>query len=379
MKKVANDERLVDVELKLAIHAANGGGNVVTHDLGADHGQSLALGRVDLAGHDAATGLVLGQDQLAETAAGAGAEVADVLGNLAERAGEGVEAAMGLDNGVVGGESLKLVGGRLELGARHLGHLVGNGLGEALEGVYAGADGGATLSQQTEVGERALDALDAKVELGNVAGELLGEGERGGVLQVSAANLDNLLGLKVVDLGLQGGAQAADGGQQLALNVEDGGNVHDGGEGVVGGGAAVDVVVGVDGRLRAHLAAENLNGAVGDDLVGVHVGLRAGARLPDDQREVVHELAVGNLLGGLLDGGADLGIEAVAHVDRGSGALEDAKGLDNGRRHAVLGLVDAEVFERALRLGAPVLVAGDLDLAKGVAFGSRVGSHVAGG
>jgi hypothetical protein len=61
VKKVADDQRLVNVKLKLAIHATNGGGDVVTHDLGADHSQSLTLSGVDLARHDAATGLVLGQ------------------------------------------------------------------------------------------------------------------------------------------------------------------------------------------------------------------------------------------------------------------------------------------------------------------------------
>ena len=63
--------------------------------------------------------------------------------------------------------------------------------------------------------------------------------------------------------------------------------MHDGREGIVGGGRHVDVVVGVDGLLGAHCAAEDLNGAVGDDLVGIHVGLGARARLPDDEGEVV--------------------------------------------------------------------------------------------
>lgn len=103
VQQVADDEGLVDVELELAVHAANGGGDVVAHDLGADHGQGLALRGVDLAGHDAAAGLVLGESQLAEAAAGAAAQVADVLGNLGQRGGDGVEAAVGLDYGVVGG------------------------------------------------------------------------------------------------------------------------------------------------------------------------------------------------------------------------------------------------------------------------------------
>lgn len=65
------------------------------------------------------------------------------------------------------------------------------------------------------------------------------------------------------------------------------------------------------------------------------------------------------------------------HVDCSGSALQNAEGLHNGRRHAVLGLVDLEVLERTLRLGTPVLVAGDLDLAKGIAF-CACGSHSGG-
>ena len=66
------------------------------------------------------------------------------------------------------------------------------------------------------------------------------------------------------------------------------------------------------------------------------------------------------------------------HVHGGGSALQNAEGLHNGRRHAVLRLVDLEVLEGTLRLGAPVLVAGHLDLAKGIAFCAG-GSHSGGG
>jgi hypothetical protein len=53
-------------------------------DAAADHRQGLALGRIDLAGHDRRAGLVLGQDQFAQTRTGPGAEQADVVGDLEE-------------------------------------------------------------------------------------------------------------------------------------------------------------------------------------------------------------------------------------------------------------------------------------------------------
>jgi hypothetical protein len=80
------------------------------------------------------------------------------------------------------------------------------------------------------------------------------------------------------------------------------------GIGVVGRLGHVDVIVGVDRLLRAHLAAEHLDGAVGNDLVGIHVGLGARSCLPDDEREVIVMLAVDDLLRGGNDGLADLWI-----------------------------------------------------------------------
>ncbi len=80
-----------------------------------------------------------------------------------------------LHDGVVGGERLELVGRRLELGTRHLGHLLGNGFGEALEGVDARADGGAALGQQAQVRRALSTRLMPNSSWATIAAELLGE------------------------------------------------------------------------------------------------------------------------------------------------------------------------------------------------------------
>ena len=38
--------------------------------------------------------------------------------------------------------------------------------------------------------------------------------------------------------------------------------------------------------------------------------------------------------------------QSVIHVDGSCGALENAKGLDDGRRHPVLRLIDLEILKR---------------------------------
>ena len=79
-----------------------------------------------LAGHDGGPGLVLGETQLSEAAAGAGAEEADVVGDLHDGAGHHVTRAAHLHHGVVGGERLELVGGRDEGKAGQVRDLGGN-------------------------------------------------------------------------------------------------------------------------------------------------------------------------------------------------------------------------------------------------------------
>lgn len=66
-------------------------------------------------------------------------------------------------------------------------------------------------------------------------------------------------------------------------------------------------------------------------LVDVHVTLGAGARLPDDQREViVVEFARDDIVGGLRDGLANFCVESELFVHLGSGLLQNAHGLHNG-------------------------------------------------
>ncbi len=84
LQEVVGHQRVVDVELEMALAAGEGQRGVVAEDLDADLRQRLALGRVDLARHDRRAGLVLRQRQFAEAGARAGAEEADVVGDLEE-------------------------------------------------------------------------------------------------------------------------------------------------------------------------------------------------------------------------------------------------------------------------------------------------------
>jgi len=145
--------------------------------------------------------------------------------------------------------------------------------------------------------------------------------------------------------------------------------VHGGGKRVVGRLRHVDVVVGVDGLLAAHDAAADFNGAIGDDFVDIHVGLRAAAGLPNAQREMLVEFSSDDFIGGLGDERALIRRKfAEVLIDERGGFFEDTEGADQLGRHDVL--ADSEVDERAGGLRAVIAINRHFDLAHGVGLGA---------
>ena len=79
---IGDDQRLEDVKLEMSLGAADRDGDMVAHDLGADHGQGLGLGGIDLSRHDGGPGLIGRQQQFADPAPGAGPQQADIIGDF---------------------------------------------------------------------------------------------------------------------------------------------------------------------------------------------------------------------------------------------------------------------------------------------------------
>src|SRR5918995_1435877 len=140
-------------------------------------------------------------------------------------------------------------------------------------GVDAGADGGTTEGDLGEVFYRIVDALYAAFDLARVAAELLAQADRGGILEVRPPGLDDAV--ELASLYFERLLELPQAEEQVLLYSDECGEVDGGRDDVVGGLALVDVVVGVGRALGAQLALQDLDGPVGDDLVGVHV--RGGA------------------------------------------------------------------------------------------------------
>ena len=112
------------------------------------------------------------------------------------------------------------------------------------------------------------------------------------------------------------------------------------------------MVVGMDRLLLAPMAAKRLGRHVGDDLVGVHVRLRAGTGLPHHQRELVVEFAPGNPASSLCNGFGEFVVQQAERiVGPRRRPLDRAEGMDDLDRNALS--ADAEVLAAPLRLRAP--------------------------
>ena len=139
------------------------------------------------------------------------------------------------------------------------------------------------------------------------------------------------------------------------------------GENVVGGLAAVHMVVGVDQRIIALFAAQQLDGAVGNDLVGVHVQAGARAALDRVHDKGVVQLTCGDLAAGLHDGVRHLFVQQADLVVGDGGSFFDlGNGVYDLRMHGQAG--DVKVLRGAQGLHAVVDVAGEGALADGVVF-----------
>ena len=371
---VVQHHRLVDVELEVALRARERHRMVVAEHLHGHHGQRLALGRVDLARHDGGAGLVLGNGELVEAGARPAGVPAHVVGDLHEGAGERAQRAARRHHRIVRRQGRELVGRRHE-GQPGRGRKAGRDLGaERGVRVEPGADRRAAERQPIEARQRAPDAGERIVDLRHPARDRLAERERRRVLQVGAADHHDVVEGR--GLGGQGVAQVTDGGDQLALDLLDRRDVHHGREGVVGGLPGVHVVVGMDRRLGAEHAAGELDRPVGDDLVGVHVGLGARARLEHHQRELGVPPALDHLAGRLADqldlGGRELAERA---VDLGGAPLEEAHGADHRAAPREPVGADREIGEGALGLGAPQVLGGHLHRAQRVLFGAEMVGH----
>ena len=184
---------------------------------------------------------------------------------------------------------------------------------------------------------------------------------------MGAADFDDRL--KDFGFGGEGVAQFLYRWNQQVVDLLRGGDVDGSREAVVGGLGVVDVVVRMHGFVGGKPGAGEFVGAVGEHFVHVHVGLRARAGLPDDERELSVQFAAQHVVSGADDEVGLLLLNAAeAGVGQRGGFFHQRHRVDERLRQGFA--ADFEVLVAALGLRAPVGFRRDLHFAHGVVFGA---------
>src|ERR1700733_6543251 len=269
----------------------------------------------------------------------------------------------------------ELVAMRAEGKSRQFGNLLSSTFRKFRMSVQPSPDSSSADGKIVKSLEHLLQPLNVAVEQTRPAAELLPERQRHSILQMSASDLDDIM--EFPSLGCDRIMHALDRRNQRVLHAIRRRNMHRRRKRVVRRLRHVHVVIRMNGFLRSHLAARNLNSAIRDHFIDIHIGLRAAARLPDAQRELVLQLAGNHFVGSLHDQ-LRLVCRQLAQVlvHQRARLLEDAESANEFRRHGVA--PNVEVQQRALRLRAPVDIGRDLDLSHAVGFHARTSRPVAG-
>src|ERR1041385_3830483 len=169
-------------------------------------------------------------------------------------------------------------------------------LGEACDGAFgkinvridSSAYGGPTQGQCAQVFRQPCQAGNAVLDLRGVAAELLSETNRRRILEMGAADLDDLT--KLIGLGSQRRLEFFQRRNEAMNDTLERRQMDRRRDHVVARLPLVDMIVWMN-RAIAALAAKNFTSAVGDHLVGVHVCGSPGAGLKNVDDKLIVQLA----------------------------------------------------------------------------------------
>ena len=141
--------------------------------------------------------------------------------------------------------------------------------------------------------------LDFVIQHRGEAIESLAQSHGHGVLQLGTSHLQHVL--ELLAFLAESGDESAEVLQETEM-AEVHTDMYGGGISVVGGLRAVHMVIGGAELVFASLVAHDFEGAVGNHLVGIHIGCSSGTALNHIDRELVQMLAVHNLAASLRNG-----------------------------------------------------------------------------
>ena len=150
-QEVVDADRHKHVELKIALRCRQSDSNVVCHDLHRHHGDSLALSRIDLAGHDGRPRFVLRDADLTQPATRTACQPPHIVGDFHEVGSQRFQRPMRKDQLILGGQRVKFVGIRNKVLAGQPGQYFCRAGVKSSRGVQSGADGGPAQRQMRQL------------------------------------------------------------------------------------------------------------------------------------------------------------------------------------------------------------------------------------
>ena len=132
----------------------------------------------------------------------------------------------------------------------------------------------------------------------SISWELLAKGQRCSILCVSSANFYNFVELPhFLFKGVMDEFQV---GKEDTISFQDSGNVHGSGIAIITRLRSVNMVIRMNGFVSEG-SSHDLDGSVGDNLIGIHIWLSSGASLPDNQWEVIIKFSLDDFISCLDD------------------------------------------------------------------------------
>ena len=326
LKEVEGDDGLKDVQFELSGLGGHGHGQVVADGLEADLIDHFRDDRIDLAGHDGRARLHGRQIDLVQPGVGSGRQQAKIVADLGQFDRDPLEYAGKLDKGPGIGRGLDQIGRLDQRQTRDLGqHLADKG-GVGRHGVDARTDG---RGPHVDFHQKLAAFLQAVHVLAHGHGpgrKLLAQSHGHGVLELGAAHLEDIG--ELLTLGGQSPDQLVHGLNHFA-DLPNSRDAQRGRIDVVGRLGQIDVIVGMAEPVLALGVPHKFEGAVGDDLVGVHVDRCAGPALNDIDHELIVQVAIAHLAAGGHDGLRDVRVEqAQFEVGQGRSLLDARQSLD---------------------------------------------------
>ena len=214
-----------------------------------------------------------------------------------------------------------------------------------------------------------LDDLQRLAQRAGVAVELLAQRHGHGVLQLGSAHLQHVLELlRLLLEGVDQLFELLDESEVIQIHAQ----LARARVRVVRRLALVDVVVGTHDRVLSLVVAQDLQSAVGDHLIGAHVGGRASSALDHVHDEVVVQLSFDYLIASSGNGIHDLLLdEAKSTVRNNTGLLDQSVSFNEvpeaGKAHSS----NVVVVKSAQRLNSVVGVLRDLHLSQEIRFNTE--------